>query len=119
MSSCGVVPGDLIRVLLPAGAAHSNDDSDDPSAGGAAPSLAGPATAAQTAADTDDAFPGGAVTRARAGPARASRSPPDARDASPAGTDAAMTSSQVRGRLSFLGGKDGRRHWFRVGVIFS
>ncbi|XP_077399701.1 F-box only protein 7 isoform X2 [Vanacampus margaritifer] len=51
LSSCGVVPGDLIRVLLPAGAANSNDDSDNPSPGRAARPLTGPATAARTNAD--------------------------------------------------------------------
>ncbi|XP_049616403.1 F-box only protein 7 isoform X2 [Syngnathus scovelli] len=56
LSSCGVVPGDLIRVLLPAGAAaNSNDDSDDPRPGAgrpAGPVTVGPVapTGAQTAA---------------------------------------------------------------------
>ncbi|XP_077354871.1 F-box only protein 7 isoform X2 [Festucalex cinctus] len=84
LSSCGVVPGDLIRVLLPAGAANSKDDSDDPSTGVVARPLGGPATTTRFNTDRPSAAastPGGTATN-------------NADTVSSSQTAAVMTSSQ-------------------------
>ncbi|XP_061524202.1 F-box only protein 7 isoform X3 [Phycodurus eques] len=51
LSSCGVVPGDLIRVLLPAGAGDNDNDDDHASPGDAARPRAGPSAAAAPPGD--------------------------------------------------------------------
>ncbi|KAM9772279.1 F-box only protein 7 isoform 2-T2 [Syngnathus typhle] len=84
LSSCGVVPGDLIRVLLPAGAAANSNDDPRPAAGAwrpAGPVTVGPVTptGAQTAAAVTSSQPRTAAAspdqRARPTPATLSWEP--------------------------------------------
>ncbi|XP_061618683.1 F-box only protein 7 isoform X2 [Phyllopteryx taeniolatus] len=67
LSSCGVVPGDLIRVLLPAGAGDNDNDDDHASPGDAARPRAGPSAGARAPAAA--APPGDAAGRLLVEPA--------------------------------------------------